>query len=259
MLKIIIIEDEGKAARELEKIIKQAVEAVEILAIIPSVAASIHWLETNLHPDLIFSDIQLADGLSFDIFRNTTVNVPIIFCTAFDQYAIKAFEANSLDYLLKPIEEDNVKSALDKYLGIKNFYESTANSNQEKNVRKMLETFYNSKNNYQSTLLVYQQDKIIPIKTEDINFIYATDRTVRVFCAKEKIYFIRQTLDALEQKLSSEQFYKANRQFIINRNCIDTVYQYFGRKLLVKTICATPENIVISKERSQDFLSWMES
>lgn len=257
MLKIIIIEDEGKAARELEKIIKQAVEQVEILAIIPSVAATIQWLETNPHPDLIFSDIQLADGLSFDIFRNTTVNVPIIFCTAYDQYAIKAFEANSLDYLLKPIEEDKVRKALDKYLGIKNFYESNSDSNQEKNIRKMLETFYSNKN-YQSTLLVYQQDKIIPIRTEDINFIYATDRTVRVFCQKEKIYFIKQTLDVLEQKLSPNQFYKANRQFIINRSCIDTVYQYFGRKLLVKTICSTPENIVISKERSQNFLRWME-
>ncbi|PZU86951.1 MAG: DNA-binding response regulator [Chryseobacterium sp.] len=253
-MKILIIEDEIKTARELKEMIISLVEDVEIPDFISSVKAAVSWFEKNNEPDLIFSDIQLADGLCFEIFKHISINVPVIFCTAFNQYAINAFETNSIDYLLKPIEEIKLRTAIEKYNKIKNFYQGPPENFNKKIQHIVDELSYNHK----STLLVYLQDKIIPIKTEDIMFIHSSEGIVRLFSHNQKSYLINQTLEALEVQLSPKQFYRANRQFIINRDAIETVHQYFGRKLLVKLIFPTPENITISKIRTTEFLKWIE-
>ena len=222
-----------------------------ILNILQSVEESVEWLKTNESPDLIFSDIQLADGLSFDIFRIFPVQSPVIFCTAFDEYSIRAFETNSIDYLLKPIDKEKLSQSLAKYDSMKKIF-----SSDDEYTNRLREVFEKLKNPPKSTLLVHYQDKIIPLIINEIDFIYYLQGTVRAFTQQQN-YQLNQTLDDLEKIFDEERFFRANRQFIINRNAILNVERYFARKLIVKLSCKTPENIIISKSKSSRFLSWL--
>jgi DNA-binding LytR/AlgR family response regulator len=252
-MQILILEDEIKAARELQRMIVEIIPEAEIVACLFSVKSAIEWFQKNQEPTLIFSDIQLADGLCFDIFKKVSVKTPIIFCTAFNQYAINAFEANSIDYLLKPIDEEQLKKSINKFRAIKDYFSESQVYYQK--IERVLEELSQS---HKTTFLVHQQDKIIPIKTEEISFIYSTEGDTKFYTLQNKKFQTSHTLDALEKQLSNKLFYRANRQFIIHRNSILVVHQYLGRKLLVKLKSDTPENIIISKTKASEFLKWFE-
>lgn len=227
---------------------------IVVMDILPSVKGSLIWLRENEHPDLIFSDIQLADGLSFDIFENIRVNCPVIFCTAFDEYAIKAFEANGIDYLLKPVDEKKLIQSFNKYEMLKKAFENELNhyEGQMTNLISQLKT------NFKSTFLIHSQGKIIPLKVSLISFIHYENGNVSIY-TENKRYFYSSTMDELEAQLDPSVFFRANRQFIINSSAVDLAENYFSRKIIVKLVMPTPEPIIVSKLKANDFLKWLAS
>lgn len=251
-MKILVIEDEIKTAKELKRLIENVDKDLQVVALLHSVTAARQWLSANPHPDLIFSDIQLGDGLSFDIYRDSAINVPVIFCTAFDEYAIRAFEINSIDYLLKPIDETMLEQSLHKYQRLKGLFDSTTNQHNMNRIAGMLDA------GYKKSILVYFKDKIIPIKTIDISFIHAANGLVHLHTSYNHRYTTQYTMDQLETILNPWQFFKANRQFIINRDYIESVAHYFNRRLCIKVTGETPEDIIVSKIKAASFLKWME-
>ena len=253
-MKIVIIEDETRTAKELASMLYNLDNSIDVKAIIPSVAAGIKWFTQNENPDLIFSDIQLGDGLSFEIFTEVQIETPIIFCTAFDKYAIRAFESNSVDYLLKPIEEETLAKSLEKFNRFKEHLILNATAH-----RKLAATLSNKTDpTYKQRLLVHYQDKIIPIKTVDIQFIYSSGGNTTLFTTEHSSYPIQYTIEQLEKLLDPGQFFRANRQFIINRDSVKNIEHYSNRKLHIQTDQTPPEKIVVSKLKASLFLSWIE-
>ncbi|MCD8741007.1 LytTR family DNA-binding domain-containing protein [Mucilaginibacter roseus] len=252
-MKVIIIEDEIKTARELERMLQNLDDAIQVEATLTSVAAAIAWLKGNPAPELIFSDIQLGDGLSFEIFREVKTEAPVIFCTAFDEYAIRAFESNSIDYLLKPVEEETLARSLEKYNRFKEHLIASAAYTQ--NLNRVLNQMDPA---YKQNLLVHYRDQIIPIKVSDIHFIYASGRSVQIYVGNDKSYPVQYTIEQLELMLNPAQFFRANRQFIINRNTVQNIEHYFNRKLYVVSQITPPEKIIIGKVKAQSFLKWIE-
>jgi two-component system, LytTR family, response regulator LytT len=250
MTRVLVIEDEIKTARLIKSFV-EADDAFTVTAIVPSIKGGVEWLAANT-ADLIFSDIQLADGLSFEIFRQVKVQVPVIFCTAFDEYAINAFEANGIDYLLKPVEEEKLQQSLDKFKAMRNLFAPQQNYNRLENTIQKL-------GGYKTSLLVHHRERIIPLKTEHIDFINSENGIVTLYIKGGMRYHVNYTLDELEAMLNPEMFFKINRQFIINRNAIEAAEHYFSRRLLVRMSVKTPGDIIVSKARTQAFLKWMDN
>lgn len=251
-MRVLILEDENKAARELSRIILEIDDTIKIVGVIDSIEMGKQWFENNEDPDLIFSDIQLADGLSLDLFDTVKIKSTIIFCTAFDEYLMNAFETNAISYLLKPITLEKVEKALLKF----EQYREIFNVKQIKdNFTNLLSSF---KQSYKSTLLVHQKDKIIPVSVNDIAIIYLDGTMVGIWTMAGQKYYYFNSLDEIEKSMDPNVFYRANRQFIINRVSIDTVEKFYARKLVVKLKIGLSEQIVISKAKSSHFLRWLE-
>lgn len=252
-MRVVIIEDEAKSAKELKSMLNAYDNDIDVVAILPSVSSAIAWFESNPEPELIFSDIQLGDGLSFEIFKTIKAESLVIFCTAFDEYAIKAFESNSIDYLLKPIEEEALQRSVEKYIGLKEHLSGVGQfkDNLENVVRQMDVV-------YRQTILVYFREKIIPIRVNDIQFIYVSNGVVSIYTQDNNQYSVQYTIEQLESMLNPKQFFRANRQFVINKDFVKNIEHYFNRKLFVATQSETPEKIIVSKLKAQAFLKWMQ-
>lgn len=257
MTNVLIIEDEIKAAKELRNLIEAQDSEMKVVAITDSIKGTLKWLNENPAPNLILSDIQLTDGLSFEIFKTINLSVPIIFCTAFDEYAIQAFDTNGIDYLLKPIDEEKLSHSLQKYTRLKSAYEK--NPTEQTNYKQQLDNLIQQLDrSYKASLLIYFKDKIIPIKTEDIDFFNSSDSIITAYLNDGKHYIINYNLDNLEHMLDPRIFYRANRQFIINRKAVESIEHYFTRRLAVKLRQPTPESVIVSKVKATDFLKWLE-
>lgn len=252
MMQVLIIEDEKKAVRNLIKILSEIDDTIHIVGIIESVEQGIKWFGENKAPDLIFCDIQLSDGVSFLIFQEVRVETPVIFCTAFDDYLMQAFDTNAISYLLKPINPEQVDAALTKYHNIQKVF-------QEKISEHAVDTLISQLDyRYKSALLVNQGEKIIPLKTDDIACFYLDGNALLIITQHNHKYRYPTSLDEIQKQLNPSQFYRANRQFIVNRNCITGAERYFTRRLVAKLSVETPEKIIISKTRSTEFLNWLE-
>jgi len=253
-MKVIIIEDEARTAHELKDMLLEIDNDIDVEAILGSVSTALDWFAQHPMPELIFSDIELGDGLSFEIFKKINIEIPVIFCTAFDEYAIRAFEANGIDYLLKPIDEVMLQKSVEKYL---RFKEHLNNGMQHAlNVERVIDQIEIA---YKQTLLVDFREKIIPVKLQDVGFFYTENGVVYLELTDEKRFTIPYTLEQLESMLDPHQFFRANRQFILNRDFIDNIEHYFNRKLFITCKIASPEKIIISRVKSQPFLQWLES
>jgi len=226
---------------------------IEVSAILSSVAQARRWLEDNPLPELIFSDIELGDGLSFELFRDIDIHSPVIFCTAFDEYAIRAFESNSIDYLLKPIDKFMLQRSLEKYLGLKNHM--SADTQIANNIKMAINQLEHS---YKQTLLISYREKLLPIKVKDVAFFYSSGGTVSLQLDAQPNLLISYTLEQLEGMLDPNQFFRANRQFIVNRDYIKNIEYYFNRKLILFTKIEAPEKVIVSRTKAQAFLKWIE-
>lgn len=244
---VIIIEDEQYTAEDLRKNIEKGDPDINVKKTLMSVKEATAYLQNNPHPDLFFSDIQLGDGLSFEIFKSIKTTTPVIFITAFDEYALNAFNANGVDYILKPFNFQTIVDAINKFKAL--------TSPKANNIEKLL-NYLQLKQNKQGTVIVYYKDKVIPVNGEDIALFYTENDLVKVLCFDGKEYITNLTLEESEKNMGSD-FFRANRQYLINRKAIIDMSQHFGRKLLLNLKIIHKERILISKEKSVSFLSWL--
>jgi len=250
-MNIVIIEDERLTAEDLSDVIQEAETQAKVTVILSSVQEAIAYFKTNEAPDLIFSDIQLGDGLSFEIFQEVSVKAPIVFCTAYDEYAIEAFKTNGIHYILKPFNEAEIVTALGKYKMLRASFAPEVHA-----LDTVLQLFQQKGQTKASSVLVHHKDKIIPIKMEDIAVFYIKNEVTHLHTFDQKLYAVNKTLDDM-QHLAGEDFYRANRQFIVNRKAIQDAAQYLSRKVSLTLTIPFEETITISKEKLPQFLDWL--
>ena len=251
MINILIIEDEEPAANRLKKMVTELEPNANVLDNIVSVNSAITWFKQNPQPDLIFSDIQLSDGLSFEIFKNIEVQCPVIFITAYDQYAIDAFKVNSIDYLLKPIKKDDLETALNK------FKKLTTTTAAPMDISKVLEVFNQPKTEYKTRFIVRYGEHIKTIKIEEVSYFYTEDKINFLTTNEGRRYTIDYNLDNLESMLNPKTFFRINRQFIISIHAINEMFTYSKSRVLVKLNPAAKHETIVSTERSADFKLWL--
>ncbi|TAK40434.1 MAG: response regulator transcription factor [Saprospiraceae bacterium] len=251
-MEILIVEDEPLTAIDLANTIKEVEPAAQIIKMTDSIEATVSYLKNKPHIDLAFFDIQLADGLSFEIFKETELRCPVIFCTAFDEYALLAFQTNGVEYILKPFDEKSVGRAMEKVKSLANFYHK-GNPDLEK-IAKVMEQLQPSKKN---NFLVNFQGKFFPISVKDIAFFTVLGDTTWLYTFKEESFYVPHSLEELESMLDERQFYRANRQYLINFAAVHHVENDFARKLSLKLSIRTPDAVIISKAKATDFLRWM--
>jgi two-component system, LytTR family, response regulator LytT len=240
-------------ARALKFILRKIEKDIEIMDTVDSIETALEFLK-EYQPDLIFSDIHLADGSCFDIYNQIEITCPIIFCTAYNDYAIEAFKTNGIGYILKPFDEESVSAALEKMKKITNFGQKNDFHNLDLEALSRLITIPDT---YKSSFLVSKANKMIPIDISNVAFFYIKNELVMLHTIKNDSYITDYTLDKLESEVNPHDFYRANRQYLIARSLVKEVEHYFARKLIVKTIIPTPEQIIISKVKATDFTKWL--
>ena len=250
-MKALIIEDEIMAAKTLQKLLGEVSPETEIVAVLESIEDSVAWIEENPMPDLMFMDIHLADGSSFAIFDQVDITCPVIFTTAYDEYALKAFEVNSIDYLLKPISKEALERAIRKYHMLDQGRQEGSRDNIEALLAQLTQ-----KNSYRRCFLLPERDKLVPLPTANIAYAYIEAKTVKLVSMEHKEYYLTQTLDDLMAQLDPKEFFRANRQFVISRSAVKDVSVWFGNKLAINLIRETPEKIIVSKARVAEFKHW---
>lgn len=252
MKKVIIVEDETAAAVNLRSMLSTVVGEVEVVALLESVEEAVEYFRGDVDADVVFMDIHLADGDSFRIFRSVEIDIPIIFTTAYDEYALEAFKVNSIDYLLKPFGEEELRRALDKL----NRLTASERVAQRGSVERMVAE---SESEVVQTMLVRYKDKIIPVKMDDVAYFYTYAERVTLTTLSGESYPVDKTLEALSQQLSEDKFFRANRQFIISRRAVKDIAVWFGSRLALNLTVETPERIIISKARVPEFKQWLQS
>ena len=248
-MKALIIEDEILASKHLQQVLDE-VGDILVIAVLESITLTIEWFRINQPPDIVFMDIHLADGCAFEIFKHTSINCPIVFTTAYDEYALKAFKVNSIDYLLKPIEVRDVQDALKKLEGL-------SGSEDLKTALNNLISYYGKSTKYKKHFLIPSKgDKLIPVQATDLACFYIDTGTVKAFSIDGKTYKMDYTLDELVALLNPELFFRANRQYIISRKAIKDIDLWFNSRLSVNLKVPVPDKIVISRGRISEFKTW---
>ena len=252
-MKTLIIEDERPAAKRLEKLLAAHCPECEITEFLDSVETAVNWLLNNPAPDLIFMDIQLADGLSFDIFSKTEVRTPVIFTTAFDQYTLRAFKVNSVDYLLKPIDPEELKQAIEKY---RNFYRQPETYDR-RGIEKMLESVLQQQA-YKERFLVKSGQQLNYIPVKDIAYFFSEDGIAFAQCTNGKKHIIEYTLDQLDNVLNPSEFFRINRQVILRPEAIQKIATWFNSRLKIEPLPKNDLNFVVSRDRVSSFKKWLD-
>jgi len=250
-MKAIIIEDEKLSAEHLILLLKKIDASIEIIATYDSVKKSIEAFNKGVKADVLFVDIHLADGLSFDIFSKTNIDTPIIFTTAYDEYAIKAFTVNSLDYLLKPIGIADLKRSLEKFKKINHSQLSPI-------IKDIAEAYHNNEKQFKNRFMVKMGDSISSIKTDEISHFISEDGLVVLITKLGKKYVIDYTLDTLETLIAPDTFFRINRKVIIHINSIQKVNTYFNSRLKLNFESLAEDDCIVSRERVNDFKRWLD-
>ena len=248
-MRVLIVEDETSSYENLISILHEVAPDTEVVGNTESVAETVRWLNENTKPDLIFMDIHLSDDSAFTIFNQIEVTVPIVFTTAYDQYALDAFHVNSIEYLLKPIKAKDVRRALEKfhrlsYIDIASYLDRMG-------------ALAPAQSRWQSRLLVPYRDMLVPVSVADISYIYSTERNTTICMNNGEQYGYNKSLDAILSTLDPHQFFRANKQFIVNRDSVQNISVWYDSRLLLKLNTSTPEHLFVSKNRAAEFKQWM--
>lgn len=252
-MKIVVFEDEKLASDRLIELVKSLRPETEVMAAMKSVEAAVLWLQNNEHPDLIISDIQLLDGPSFDIFEEVEVKTPVIFTTAYDQYAIKAFEVNSVDYLLKPIQKEKLGTALDKY--------DQMGASSEKgsiDIEQIKLVLREEKTEYKARFLVKLGQRIKAIPTEKIAYFFSQDKLTYLVTFEGQKLPIDQTLEELEGLMDHKFFFRVNRKFMVHFDSVTDIHPYFKGRVKLGLNPHFDDDIVISSEKTPVFKRWLD-
>ena len=251
-MNVIIIEDEKPSARRLQRMLNALQVDTEIM--LHSVEESIEWFQNNEHPDLIFLDIQLSDGLSFEIFEAIEINSAIIFTTAYDEYALQAFKLNSIDYLLKPIDDDELDKAVNKYKD--RSVEKKSVTLDFNDIKKLLVNPIDREYKKRFSIKVGQHLKLINI--EDIECFYSENKGTYLYTTEGRNYLLDTTLEQLEDELEPQTFFRINRKFFVNINAIKDMVSYTNSRLQIKLNTYNDQDVIVARERVKDFKAWLE-
>jgi len=253
-MKVIIIEDEKPAVEKLEEMLKRYDPGINVIGKFPSISKSVEWLsDINNETDLIFLDIHLSDGLSFEIFKKIRVQKPIIFITAYDEYAIEAFKLNSIDYLLKPLKFEDLIRSIEK---MKSMRANLPESGQQIKLEELSMALSQFQRSYKTRFMVKVGEHIRTITTKDIYMFYAEGRTVYLITSEKKQYIIDYKLEDLEELLDTQMFFRVNRSFILNINAIEDVIVYSNSRLKIKPRIEFDKEIIVSREKVSYLKSW---
>jgi len=247
--KILIIEDERPNAERLKRLIKLIRPKAIIIEVLESIAESVSWFANNPCPDVVMLDVRLSDGLSFDLLEQSRLNCPIIFTTAYDEYAVRAFKYNSVDYLLKPVEQDELQAAFEKL-------ESLPQPAPQQSIESLI-NFYRPKD-YRSRFLLPFRDSYRSLLVSDIAFFYSELKITHAKLLNGKDETLPQTMEELEQQLDPKCFFRANRQFIVHMNAINQVHNYFNGKLKVDIRNNVDVEIIVSRDKAQSLKNWLD-
>ncbi|WP_333597063.1 LytTR family DNA-binding domain-containing protein [Chryseobacterium flavum] len=251
-MNIIIIEDEFRAAKSLQNLIADLKPDFRISGVYDSIETSIEALTKEPKPDLIFMDIQLSDGLSFEIFKAVEITCPVVFCTAFDQYMLDAFKSKGIDYVLKPFSREDIAEALKKVDELKKFFQKDELPDLESFLQKIKQP------EGKSSFLVFKNQKYTTVPTESIAYFYIHNEITHLVTFSKEQFQLSQPLGQIAEQVSDKQFFRVNRQYLVNFKAIREMEHYFQRKILVKLVVDTPEKLLINKEKTHSFFSWLE-
>ena len=250
-MRVLIIEDETAASENLIAMLQEADSSIEVVKVLESVQQTVRWLTSNPAPDLIFMDIHLSDGSAFTLFQEVEVTVPIVFTTAYDKYALDAFAVNSVDYLLKPIKASELNRALDK------FRRWTQSDVMDYLQRMMKMRPAEAPTVYTTSLLLPVKDRLVPVNMDDVAFIYSTDHKTQIHLKTGEAMTYNRSLDSISDGLDPARFFRANKQYIVARDCVKDIVVWFDSRLLVRMAIDLPEPLFVSKNKAADFKNWM--
>lgn len=250
-MNILIIEDEKRNAKLLERLLLEIDSTYIINGPLVSVEETVEYLNSHNQPDLILADIRLTDGLSFEAIRQSGTNAPIIFTTAYDEYAIKAFKFNSFDYLLKPIDIDELRAAIKKVM-------KTGINTENNNIQQLIAQMQDNNYNYRERFLIPWRDGYRCVMVNDINHIVLKNRIVAIQLNNNTSLNIPYTMDELEKQLNPKMFFRANRQYLININHILSISNYFNNRLIIRLKGYGNEEIIISRDKVTEFKAWLD-
>ena len=251
-MRVLIIEDETAASENLIAMLQEIDSEIEVLQVLESVQQTVRWLSSHPAPDLIFMDIHLSDGSAFTLFQEMEVTAPIVFTTAYDQYALDAFTVNSVDYLLKPIKTSELTRALDKF-------KRWTQSDVMDYLQRMMKMRPAGSGNYTTSLLVPVKDKLVPVSMDDVACIYSTDRKTQIYLKSGQMMLYSRSLDSIAGGLDPSKFFRANKQYIVARDCVKEIVVWFDSRLLVSMPIELPEPLFVSKNKAAEFKNWMTS
>lgn len=252
-MKVLIIEDEPQAAQRLETLLRSAAPGIEILSILDSVKSSVAWLKSNQRPTLIFMDIQLADGLSFEIFEKTEVLAPVIFTTAFDEYALKAFKVNSIDYILKPFDKEELQQALKK------FNHLTPNSSSPAGMMEGIEyAMQMLTKKYKQRFVLKVGEHLKSVEVSEVLFFFSLEKTTFCQTRDGRKHILDFTLDQLEGLLDPQRFFRINRKYIVAVDSLHDMVNYTNSRLRLVLKTSDDKDVIVARERVQEFKEWLD-
>ncbi len=252
-MKILIVEDEELAVKKLRKNLLAVSDNAEIVGVTDSIKTTVEWLQENTHPDLILMDIELADGQSFEIFNLTEVRSPVIFTTSYDEFALKAFKVNSLDYLLKPVQKEELQAALNKYHKLK--AGSEGNLNMDTLVKELQQKL--KPKAFRKRFLVKHAQKLASVEISDIAYFYSDGRLNFFKTNDNKKYVVDYTMDELEDMLDPEVYFRISRSFYVSIDSVEKIDDYFGNRLILGLKPAVDKEALVSREKVTDFKNWL--
>jgi two-component system, LytTR family, response regulator LytT len=258
-MKVLIIEDEELAVRKLQKTLASVDATAEVVGVADSIRSSVSWLQQNPSPDLILMDIELADGQSFEIFDKVEVKSTVIFTTSYDEYALKAFKVNSIDYLLKPIQKEDLQAALEKLKNLKSLYGGNNPSTPSLNVDNLVKELQQKlqPKEYRKRFLVKHAQKLVSVDVEEIAYFYSDGRLNFFKTYDNRKFVVDYTMDDQEDMLDPDRFFRISRAFYVSVNSIDQIHDYFGNRLLLNLKPAVDKEALVSREKVTDFKKWM--
>ncbi len=252
-MKLLIVEDEELAVKKLQKTLLGIDKMIEIVGVTDSIKSTVEFLKENPPPDLILMDIELADGQSFEVFNMVPVKGPVIFITSYDEYALKAFKVNSVDYLLKPVQKEELEAALNKYRALNESNKGPADIN---NLIRELQSKLQPKE-FRKRFLVKQAQKLVSIEVEDIAYFYSDGRLNFFKTRDNKKFVVDYTMDELSEMLDPEKYFRISRSFYVSVESIDQIHDYFGNRLLLNLNPPLDKEALVSREKVMEFKKWM--
>ncbi len=250
-MRVLVVEDEAPAAKRLVQLIAQIQPSAVIVEVCDSIESTVNWLQGNQAPDLIFMDIQLADGNSFLIFEQTEIKSPVIFATAYDEYAVRAFKVNSVDYLLKPIEKSELERALHKFKTLTSPVQTLLH------LQDAIQALRSGKKEYKQRFLVRIADRLVPVSVEETRYFMTEDKVVFLQTETHK-YPVDFTLDQLESMLDPKLFFRLNRKHLGHVQAIHKIFNHLNGKLKLILSPSQEEEVFVSREKAQEFKAWLE-